>query len=125
VLEQTAQRGCRYLTHGGIQGQVGWGHGQPGLVPDLEVGGPACGRGVELDDPWGPFQPKPFYDSMKYLFPILLLFQSKKSRVFLYYCLQQISGVNVSLRKERGDTVTSEFIPESLLSLLLLFLEAT
>jgi len=29
-----------------------------------EVGGPACGRGLELDDPWGPFQPKPFYDSM-------------------------------------------------------------
>ena len=22
------------------------GHGQPGLVPDLEVGGPACARGV-------------------------------------------------------------------------------
>jgi len=20
--------------------------------------------GLELDDPWGPFQPKPFYDSM-------------------------------------------------------------
>ena len=32
--------------------------------PDLEGGGPGCGRGLELDDPWGPFQPKPFYDSM-------------------------------------------------------------
>ena len=26
--------------------KVGWGPGQPGLVPDLEVGGPACGRRV-------------------------------------------------------------------------------
>ena len=25
--------------------------GQPGLVSDLVVGGPACGRGLELDDP--------------------------------------------------------------------------
>ena len=24
-----------------------------------------CFWGLELDDPWGPFQPKPFYDSMK------------------------------------------------------------
>ena len=39
---------------GGVQGQVGWGPGQPGLVPDLEVGGPAYDRGMELDDPWGP-----------------------------------------------------------------------
>jgi len=30
-----------------FKGQVGWGPGQPGLVPDLEVGGPACGRGSE------------------------------------------------------------------------------
>ena len=26
--------------------EVGWGPGQPGLL-DMEVGGPACGRGVE------------------------------------------------------------------------------
>ena len=31
---------------GGVQGQVGWGPGQPSLVPDLEVGGPACDRGI-------------------------------------------------------------------------------
>jgi len=31
----------------------------------VEVGRPACGRGVDLDDPWGPFQPKPFCDSMR------------------------------------------------------------
>ena len=31
--------------------QVGWNPGQPALVADLEVSGPACGRGLELDDP--------------------------------------------------------------------------
>ena len=31
---------------GGVQGQVGWGPGQPDLVLDMKVGGPACGRGV-------------------------------------------------------------------------------
>ena len=32
---------------------------QPGLVPDVEIGGPACGMGLERDDPWSPFQHKP------------------------------------------------------------------
>ena len=32
-------------TPGGVQGQVGWGPGQPGLVLGMEVGSPACGRG--------------------------------------------------------------------------------
>jgi len=31
---------------GGVQGQVGWGPGQPALVPDLEAGGLACSKGV-------------------------------------------------------------------------------
>ena len=31
---------------GGVQGQVGWGPGQPGLALNVEVGGVACGRGV-------------------------------------------------------------------------------
>jgi len=30
----------------GVQDQVGWSPGHPGLVPDLEGGGPDCGRGV-------------------------------------------------------------------------------
>ena len=30
----------------GVQGQVGWGPGQPGLVLNVEVGIPSCGRGV-------------------------------------------------------------------------------
>ena len=41
VLEQAAQRGCGCPIPGGVQGQVGWGPGQCGPVPDLEVGGPA------------------------------------------------------------------------------------
>jgi len=32
-------------------GQIGWGPGQPGLVLDMEAGGPACSRALELDDP--------------------------------------------------------------------------
>ena len=31
---------------GGIEGQVGWGPGQPGLVLSVEFGGPVCGGGV-------------------------------------------------------------------------------
>lgn len=31
---------------------------------DLVTGNPACGRGVKLDDLWGPFQLKTFYDTM-------------------------------------------------------------
>jgi len=46
VLEQAAQRGCGCLVPGIVQGQVGWGLWQPGLVLDMEVGGPACGDGV-------------------------------------------------------------------------------
>jgi len=45
----------------GIQGQAGCGSGQPGLV----VGDPAHSRGLDLGDHCGPFQPRPFSDSMK------------------------------------------------------------
>ena len=45
MLEQAAQRGCGCSDPGGAQGQVGWGPGQPGLVLNVEVGGPACSRG--------------------------------------------------------------------------------
>ena len=51
VLEQAAKRGCGCPIPRGVQGQVGWGPGQPGLVLNGEFGGPACGRGLELDDP--------------------------------------------------------------------------
>jgi len=46
VLEQAAQRGCGCPVPGGVQGQVGWGPGQPGLALYLKVGHPACGGGV-------------------------------------------------------------------------------
>ena len=46
VLAQAAQRGCGCSLSGGVQGQAGWGPGQPALVPDLEVSWPACGREV-------------------------------------------------------------------------------
>ena len=46
VLEWDAQRGCGCPIPGGVQGQVGWGPGLPGLVLNVEVGGPACGEGV-------------------------------------------------------------------------------
>ena len=35
---------------------------QPGLV----AGDPAHSRGLKLDDLWGPFQPRPVYDSIQY-----------------------------------------------------------
>ena len=45
---------------GCIQGQAGWGCEQPGL----EGGVPAHSSRLELDDLRGPFQSKPFYDSV-------------------------------------------------------------
>ena len=51
-----AQGGCRCPIPGGIQGQAGCGSGQPGLL----VGDPAHSRGLELDEHYGPFQPRPF-----------------------------------------------------------------
>jgi len=49
VLEQAAQRGCGLSIFGGVQDQVGWSPGQPGLVADREDGGPVCCRGLKLD----------------------------------------------------------------------------
>ena len=51
---------------GGIQGQAGCGSGQPGLL----VGDPAHSKGLERDEHCGPFQPRPFYDSMKVWFRV-------------------------------------------------------
>ena len=46
VLEQATQSSCGCPVPGGVQGQVGWITGQPGLVLNVEVDGPACGEGV-------------------------------------------------------------------------------
>ena len=56
-------RCCCHPDHPAGAGRVsaGCGSGLPGLV----VGDPAHGRGLKLDDHCGPFQPRPFYDSMK------------------------------------------------------------
>ena len=54
-------------TPGGVQGQVGWGPGQPGLVFNVEVGGSACSSEVGA---WRTLRSFPtlsilwFYDSM-------------------------------------------------------------
>jgi len=45
-LEQIAQRGSGGPFPRNIQGQVGWGSEQPGLIKDI----PAYCRGVGLDD---------------------------------------------------------------------------
>jgi len=47
VLAQAAQRGCGCPVPGGVQSQVGWVPGQPGLVLSVKVGGPACGGRVK------------------------------------------------------------------------------
>ena len=60
TLEQVAQGACGCPMPGGIQGQAGCGSGQPGLV----VGDPEHSRVLKLDNHCGPFQPRPFYDSL-------------------------------------------------------------
>ncbi|NXT77380.1 ABI3 protein, partial [Zapornia atra] len=47
-LEQAAQRGGGCPVPGGVQGQVGWGPGQPCVAPGLEVGGPAYPPQISL-----------------------------------------------------------------------------
>ena len=67
MLEQAVWRGCGCPVPGGVQGQVGWVPWQPGLVLELEVGGPACGRRAGA---WWSLRSLPtqailwFYDSM-------------------------------------------------------------
>ena len=60
TLAQVAQWGYGCPLPGSTQGQAGWGCKQPGLGGGI----PAYSRGLELGDRKGPFQPKPFYDSM-------------------------------------------------------------
>lgn len=62
VLEQPAQRGYECSVPRGVQDQVGWSSRKPDQLSDLEPGGPVCEEGLEFNDPWDLFQPKPFYD---------------------------------------------------------------
>ena len=80
-LEQVAQGGCGCPIPGGIQGQAGCGSGQPGLVG----GNTALSSGLKLDDHCGPFQPRPFYDSM---FVELL---QKPGSCIIHSCISQLS----------------------------------
>ena len=53
MLEQATQRGCGCPVPVGVQGLVGWGPGQLGLVLNGEVGGPAnqvVAGGLEIHD---------------------------------------------------------------------------
>jgi len=59
-LEQVAQGSCGCPIPGGSQSQAGCGSGQP----DLVVGNPASNREDKTNDKYGPFQPRPFYNSM-------------------------------------------------------------
>ena len=61
---------------GSIQGQAGCGSGQPGLL----VGDPAHSRGLKPDDHCGPFQPRPFCDSMKHESELWLALEFLKKR---------------------------------------------
>lgn len=63
MLEQAAQRICGYHIPEGVQGQVRWGHRQPGLV----VGTVSTAGESEGDDLEHPFQSKLSYDFMKWL----------------------------------------------------------
>lgn len=60
VVRHLAQRSCGCLISGGIQGQVGWGHGQL----DLVGGSLTHSKGLELGDLKCPLQPKPMFGSM-------------------------------------------------------------
>lgn len=59
-----AQRSCRCPIAKSIWAQIGYSPRQYDLVPYLVVDNPAHGRWLEPDDFWGPYQPKPFYDSI-------------------------------------------------------------
>ena len=59
-MEQVAHLCCGCPLPGSIQSQAGWGFEQPGLEGDI----PVYITGLELGDLKGPFQPKPFYDSL-------------------------------------------------------------
>ena len=45
TFHQHLMEGCGCPFPGGVQGQVGWGPGQPGVVLNVEAGGSAYGRG--------------------------------------------------------------------------------
>jgi len=102
---------------GGVQGRVGWGSGQPNPVPDIVVDNPVHGKGLELDDLWGPFQTKPFYELFNFFLPSH--FPSKQTACFLCrlikmgFWLDSLTGIVFSLNGlvcEEHRWVTGEII---------------
>ena len=90
TLEQVVQRGCGCPIPGGIQGQAGYGSGQPGLVH-------AAGE-FKLDDHCGPFQPRPFYDSMMHRH----FRECKPSQfvcVYTYICVYRYIYISICIYK--------------------------
>jgi len=88
---QVAQRGCGCLIPSSIQGEVGWGFEQPGLVGGVLT----HSKGLELDNLQDPFQLKLFCDSSKirrwYFFLSTLLDQGQKHTLemlwsFIKFC---------------------------------------
>ena len=77
------------FTNVSVKGQAGWGCEQPGL----EGGVPAYSRGLELGDLKGPFQPKPFYDSMIFfLLQFLFMIAEIKNAYSLFIKVIHISS---------------------------------
>ena len=65
---------------------------QAGLVLNVEVAGPDYGEGawgLDLHDAWGPFQPRPFCDSVR--------FWKQKKSVLMREALQRTSQTQASI----------------------------
>lgn len=67
-MNQVVQRSHVFPIPGSVQGQVGWGFEQPGIVEGV----PAHSGGLELDDLKGPFQPQTFNNSVILLLCIFM-----------------------------------------------------
>jgi len=52
------------LTKEAVDALVWWGPGQSAGVPDLALCSLPIAGDLEFEEPWGPFQPNPFYISM-------------------------------------------------------------
>lgn len=63
-MAQVAERSCGCLIPGGIQGQVGWGPGQPDLRMVASLTTVGNEDTPEQGDLYGPFKQKTFYDSI-------------------------------------------------------------
>jgi len=84
-----------------ILSQAGCGSGQPGLV----VGNPEQSRGLKLDEHCGPFQPRPFCDSvilwLKHTHSNYPLYtNAEKSRVLLLTWRSYIESQNTLLSSQ-------------------------